>query len=90
MVVIKLFTFTIKGVNMATATLTKQEKVMNYLKRGRTLSEESAFSMFDVANLRATISDVRPFLKSQGFNVTRTVGRNGETRYGLTARKSCR
>lgn len=67
--------------------MTKQDKVINYLRRGRTLSQNSAANMFDVANLRATISDIRPTLKSQGFNVVRTSGRHGETRYGLVSRK---
>lgn len=70
--------------------MTKQEKVMNYLIRGRTLSQDSAASMFDVGNLRATISDVKPILKSDGYHVTKSVGRNGETRYGVTSRKTTR
>lgn len=65
--------------------MTKQDKVLNYLSRGNTLSQDSAFSMFDVGNLRATISDIKPTLRSQGFSVVRTTGRNGETRYGLTS-----
>lgn len=70
-----------------TTTLTKQDRVVNYLRKGKTLSQDSAYSMFDVGNLRATISDVKPTLKAQGFNVVTSVGRNGETRYGLS-RKS--
>jgi len=65
--------------------MTKQDRVMNYLRKGKTLSQDSAASMFDIGNLRATISDIRPTLKSEGFNVVRTIGRNGETRYGVTA-----
>lgn len=68
--------------------MTKQQRVINYLTKGKTLSQDSAYSMFDVGNLRATISDIRPTLKSQGFNVTRSTGRNGETRYGITATKT--
>lgn len=70
---------------MATTNVTKQDRVMNYLRRGRTLSQESANSMFGVANLRATISDVRPLLEAQGYSVVRTTGRHGETRYGITS-----
>lgn len=70
-----------------TTVLTKQDRVINYLRKGKTLSQDSAASMFDVGNLRATISDIKPILKSKGFNVVTSVGRNGETRYGL-ARKS--
>ena len=68
--------------------MTKQDRVINYLTKGKTLSQDSAYSMFSVGNLRATISDIRPTLKSQGFNVVRTTGRSGETRYGATATKT--
>lgn len=73
---------------MSTSTLTKQDKVMNYLMRGKTLSQEGAFAMFNVANLRATISDIKPLLRSEGFNVVTKTGRYGETRYGLVSRKT--
>ena len=39
--------------------------------------------MFEVGNLRATISDIKPIVTKNGFNVVRSTGRNGETRYGL-------
>jgi len=67
--------------------MTKQNRVMNYLRRGRTLSQDSAASMFDVGNLRATISDIKPLLKSEGYNITKSVGRYGETRYGVIAKQ---
>lgn len=70
-----------------TSVLSKQDKVMNYLRRGNTISQDSAFNMFGVSNLRATISDVRPILKSNGFIVVTTTGRNGETRYGVISKK---
>lgn len=70
--------------------MTKQDRVINYLRKGKTLSQDSAWSMFDVSNLRATISDIRPTLKSQGFSVVRSTGRNGETRYGLSNKKNFR
>jgi hypothetical protein len=73
---------------MATATLSKQDRVINYLVRGKTLSQDSAFSMFGVGNLRATISDVKPQLRSAGFNIVTTTGRMGETRYGVVSRKN--
>jgi hypothetical protein len=66
-------------------SLSKQERVTNYLLTGKTLSQNSAFSMFDVGNLRATISDIKPTLRSQGFNISRSTGRNGETRYGAVS-----
>ena len=65
------------------ATVSKQQRVMNYLVKGKTLSQDSAHSMFGVGNLRATISDIRPTLEASGYSVVRTTGRNGETRYGL-------
>ena len=68
--------------------MTKQDRVINYLRKGKTLSQDSAYSMFDVGNLRATISDIKPTLKSEGFAVVRTTGRQGETRYGATAIKT--
>jgi|TARA_B100001094_G_C17608780_1_gene520187 hypothetical protein len=68
--------------------VTKQDRVMNYLRKGRTLSQDSAYSMFEVGNLRATISDIKPLLKSQGYTVTKSTGRQGETRYGVTSKKS--
>lgn len=64
--------------------MTKQDRVINYLTKGRTLSQNSAATMFDVGNLRATMSDIKPIVHSNGFVVTRKTGRNGETRYGLT------
>tara|TARA_A100001201_G_scaffold35411_2_gene37498 strand:- start:3233 stop:3442 length:210 start_codon:yes stop_codon:yes gene_type:complete len=64
-------------------TLTKQDKVIRYLSTGRTLSQESAYNMFGVGNLRATISDIG----SLGYHVVRTTGRQGESRYGLTTKK---
>jgi|TARA_B100001769_G_scaffold119466_1_gene93163 hypothetical protein len=64
--------------------MTKQDKVLNYLTRGKTLSQDSAYSMFDVGNLRATISDIKPTLKKSGFTVVRSTGRQGETRYGAS------
>lgn len=67
------------------ATVTKQTRVMNYLVKGKTLSQDSAQSMFGVGNLRATISDIKPALQSQGYHIVRTTGRKGETRYGVTS-----
>ena len=65
--------------------MTKQERVINYLRRGRTLSQDSAYTMFEVGNLRATISDIKDNLKTQGYSITKSIGRNGETRYGIAS-----
>jgi hypothetical protein len=67
-------------------TITKQDRVINYLLRGKTLSQESAYNMFEVGNLRATISDIKPELRSQGFKVVTRTGRQGETRYGVISK----
>jgi len=72
------------------ATQTKQNKVINYLTRGKTLSQDSAYSMFEVGNLRATMSDIKPIVSKQGYNIIRKTGRTGETRYGLVRRKKAR
>jgi len=65
------------------AKTTKQDRVINYLVRGRSLSQDSANSMFGVGNLRATISDIRPTLEGEGWTIVRTTGRKGETRYSV-------
>tara|TARA_B100001778_G_scaffold330664_1_gene333527 strand:+ start:246 stop:467 length:222 start_codon:yes stop_codon:yes gene_type:complete len=72
------------------ATQTKQDKVINYLTKGKTLSQDSAYSMFEVGNLRATISDIKPIVSKQGYSIVRKTGRSGETRYGLIQRKKRR
>lgn len=74
---------------MAT-TVTKQDRVISYLSKGKTLSQDSAYSMFDVGNLRATISDIKPILRNKGFNIVRNTGRSGETRYGVVPRTKVR
>lgn len=62
---------------------TKQDRVINYLVKGKSLSQDSANSMFGVGNLRATISDIRPTLEAEGWSIVRTTGRKGETRYSV-------
>ena len=71
---------------MATTFVTKQDRVINYLIKGKTLSQDSAYSMFEVGNLRATMSDIKPIVTKQGYNIIRKTGRSGETRYGLVRR----
>lgn len=75
---------------MSVCTLTKQDRVTNYLMKGKTLNQDSAFSMFGVGNLRATISDIKPTLKSQGYSVYKTEGRDGTTRYGVVRNRKNR
>lgn len=73
---------------MSSTTVTKQDRVINYLLRGKSISQSSAESMFDVANLRATISDIKPALKSRGYNIVTTTGRLGETRYAAVSKQT--
>ena len=75
---------------MATTFVAKQDRVINYLTRGKTLSQDSAYSMFEVGNLRATMSDIKPIVAKQGYNIIRKTGRSGETRYGLVRRQNRR
>jgi|DEB0MinimDraft_10_1074344.scaffolds.fasta_scaffold372878_1 hypothetical protein len=63
---------------MTTTATSKQSRLFNYLSRGKTVSSESALSMFGVRNLRATISDLRD---ATGVDITWYTGRHGETRY---------
>lgn len=65
---------------MTCTILTKQDKVVRFLSSGKTLSANSAESMFGVSNLRATISDIHRHL---GYQIKRTTGRSGESRYGF-------
>ena len=46
---------TYQGEKMSTSTLSKQDRVINHLLKGKTLSQDSAWSMFKVANIRATV-----------------------------------
>ena len=62
---------------MITKTSTKQGRLLSYLQRGLSVSAASAASMFGVANLSATVNDLR----NAGHNVTWFTGRHGETRY---------
>ena len=71
---------------MATTFISKQDRVINYLSKGKTLSQDSAYNMFEVGNLRATMSDIKPIVTKQGYNIFRKTGRSGETRYGLVRR----
>lgn len=71
---------------MATTFISKQDRVINYLSKGKTLSQDSAYNMFEVGNLRATMSDIKPIVTKQGYNIIRKTGRGGETRYGLVRR----
>jgi hypothetical protein len=58
---------------------TKKDKVLNYLTKGRTITESQAYSKFGLKNLRATISDLRE--EGQNFSLVKRTGQ--ETKYKL-------
>jgi len=64
-------------------TITKQNKVINYLsKRGRTLTAGEARSRFGVRNLRATISDIREIVEEFGnWRIETRTSSTGLTQY---------
>jgi len=72
----------IRSLFMTNTTTTKQQRLFNYLSRGKSVSADSAFSMFGIRNLRATVSDLRDAL---GAEITWYTGRHGETRYYLAS-----
>jgi len=64
---------------MTSTTTTKQGRLLSYLQRGLSVSAHSAFTMFGVANLSATVNDLR----KAGHNISLFTGRGGVTRYYL-------
>jgi len=65
-----------------TNTMTKKRRVINYLASGRGLTEAEARSRFGVANLRATISDIRDLVEEYGnWAITTEETPTGKTRY---------
>tara|TARA_R100000951_G_C2541234_1_gene149448 strand:+ start:82 stop:348 length:267 start_codon:yes stop_codon:yes gene_type:complete len=63
-------------------TMTKKRRVINYLAAGKGLTEGEARSRFGVANLRATISDIRDMVEAHGnWEITSESTSTGKTRY---------
>ena len=63
-------------------TMTKKRRVINYLASGKGLTEGEARSRFGVANLRATISDIRDMVEAHGnWEITSSPTTTGKTRY---------
>ena len=63
-------------------TMTKKRRVINYLASGKGLTPAEAKSRFGVANLRATISDIRDMVEAHGnWEITSTPTSTGKTRY---------
>jgi 3-phenylpropionate/cinnamic acid dioxygenase small subunit len=62
---------------------TKMQKVISYLATGKTLTAPEARSRFGVANLRATISDIREVEAFGNWQVIRETSPTGKTRYTM-------
>ena len=61
-------------------TMTKKRRVINYLASGKGLTEGEARSRFGVANLRATISDIRDMVEAHGnWEITSSPTSTGKT-----------
>ena len=61
-------------------TISKKRRVMDHLAKGNTLTANQARSRFGVANIRATMSDIKSTVEAYGnWEVT-----TGETPSGLT------
>jgi hypothetical protein len=64
--------------------ISKKQRVMDFLGSGKTLTSGEARSRFGVANLRATISDIRSTVEKYGnWNVWSEETSTGKTRYGM-------
>jgi len=69
---------------MATKTYTKKQRVMNHLARGNDITPKQAFSRFGVANLRATMSNIKTQAEAYGnWEVTTRTLDNGVTCYAM-------
>ena len=63
---------------------TKKQRVMNHLARGNDITAKQAFSRFGVANLRATMSNIKSQVEAYGnWEVTTRTLDNGATCYGM-------
>jgi len=64
-----------------TSTISKKEKLYNYLKTGKAVTKKLASSQFKLKNLRATISDLR----EEGINNIETSRtKEGVLKYQMT------
>jgi len=74
---------------MATCTLSKKRRLINYLYDGggvnNGITANEAKSKFGVANLRATISDIRNMVESFGnWEIVSEETATGKTRYFMS------
>ena len=62
----------------------KKQRVMEYLAKGNDITSKQAYSRFGVANLRATISNIKSQVEAYGnWEVTTRTLDNGATCYGM-------
>ena len=66
------------------STLTKKQRVINFLAKGNDITPKQAYSRFGVKNLRATMSNIRDQVEAYGnWEVTTGTLDNGSTCYGM-------
>jgi len=64
------------------ATMSKKRRVINYLSKGKGITANEARSKFGVANLRATISDIKNTVEEYGnWAIVSEETPTGKTRY---------
>lgn len=69
---------------MTNSVQSKKRSVINYLASGRSLTQERAYRLFGVRNLRATISDVREQVEKYGnWRIVRDENRSGDSSYSM-------
>jgi hypothetical protein len=69
---------------MSNSVQSKKRSVINYLASGRSLTQERAYRLFGVRNLRATISDVREQVEKYGnWRIVRGESRAGDSTYSM-------
>ena len=69
---------------MAFRSTSPNRKVVDYLASGKTLTAAQAKARFGVANLRATISDIRSVVEAYGnHEIFSETTATGKTAYGM-------
>jgi len=64
--------------------LSKKRKVMNYLMSGRPISGSQARHLYDVQNIRATMSDIKEQVERYGnLRIVTSQNSNGTTQYQM-------
>ena len=64
------------------ATISKKQRVLNHISKGKGITANQAKSRYGVGNLRATMSDIRHMVEGFGnWEIVTEKTRNGHTRY---------